>query len=116
MSIGRTRRSSQNGAEVSMVPRSLRRRTAVIFMAGGSLLDLVGCEPNACAGRFQFSAGAIQWRSGAGQGFDMAAVAIYGIKACDTMRKARNWLDEHGVVYEFHDYKTQGIDRRVLEG
>ena len=45
----------------------------------------------------------------------MAAVAIYGIKACDTMRKARSWLDGHGVGYEFHDYKTQGIDRGVLE-
>jgi arsenate reductase len=45
-----------------------------------------------------------------------AAVAIYGIKACDTMRKARTWLDEHGIGYVFHDYKTQGIDRGVLEG
>jgi arsenate reductase len=44
------------------------------------------------------------------------AVAIYGIKACDTMRKARAWLDGHGIGYVFHDYKTQGIDRGVLEG
>jgi arsenate reductase len=49
-------------------------------------------------------------------GGDAAAVAIYGIKACDTMRKARTWLDEHGIGYVFHDYKTQGIDRGVLEG
>jgi arsenate reductase len=41
---------------------------------------------------------------------------IYGIKACDTMQKARSWLGDHGVVYDFHDYKTQGIDRARLEG
>jgi arsenate reductase len=40
---------------------------------------------------------------------------IYGIKACDTMKKARTWLDEHGVQYEFHDYKVAGIDRQRLE-
>jgi arsenate reductase len=31
---------------------------------------------------------------------------IYGIKACDTMKKARDWLDGHGVAYDFHDYKA----------
>ena len=31
---------------------------------------------------------------------------IYGIKNCDTMKKARAWLDSHGVAYSFHDYKT----------
>jgi len=40
---------------------------------------------------------------------------IYGIKACDTMKKARDWLDGHGVAYGFHDYKTAGIDRSRLE-
>ena len=44
------------------------------------------------------------------------AVAIYGIKACDTMRKARSWLDGNGIRYVFHDYKAEGIDRGVLEG
>jgi Spx/MgsR family transcriptional regulator len=39
---------------------------------------------------------------------------LFGIKACDTMKKARTWLDEHGVSYEFHDYKTAGIDREHL--
>ncbi|MBU6459102.1 MAG: ArsC family reductase [Bradyrhizobium sp.] len=34
---------------------------------------------------------------------------IYGIKNCDTMKKARAWLDSHGIAYEFHDYKTAGI-------
>lgn len=40
---------------------------------------------------------------------------LCGIKACDTMKKARTWLDEHGQNYEFHDYKSAGIDRAHLE-
>jgi arsenate reductase len=43
------------------------------------------------------------------------AITIYGIKNCDTMKKARNWLDKHGVDYAFHDYKTAGIERERLE-
>ncbi|MBD8476311.1 ArsC family reductase [Pseudomonas sp. CFBP 8770] len=39
---------------------------------------------------------------------------LYGIKACDTMKKARTWLDEHQVAYAFHDYKSAGIDRECL--
>ena len=38
------------------------------------------------------------------------AVTIYGIRNCDTMKKARAWLDAHGVAYAFHDYKVDGID------
>ena len=41
---------------------------------------------------------------------------IYGIKACDTMKKARDWLDGRGVAYGFHDYKVAGVDRARLEG
>jgi Spx/MgsR family transcriptional regulator len=40
---------------------------------------------------------------------------LYGIRNCDTMKKAWTWLDEHGVAYDFHDYKKQGIDRDRLE-
>jgi arsenate reductase (glutaredoxin) len=36
-------------------------------------------------------------------------IIIYGIKNCDTMKKARAWLDGHGIAYHFHDYKTEGI-------
>ncbi len=43
-------------------------------------------------------------------------ITIYGIKNCDTMKKARAWLDKHGVDYTFHDYKTAGIERAKLEG
>ena len=42
-------------------------------------------------------------------------ITLYGIKNCDTMKKARAWLDARGVAYVFHDYKTQGIDRTRLE-
>lgn len=42
-------------------------------------------------------------------------VRLYGIKACDTMKKARTWLDSQGLRYEFHDYKSAGIDRAHLE-
>jgi len=43
------------------------------------------------------------------------SATIYGIKNCETMKKARAWLDKHGVDYAFHDYKTAGIDRDRLE-
>ena len=43
-------------------------------------------------------------------------ITIYGIKNCDTMKKARGWLDKQGVAYVFHDYKTAGIERGKLEG
>ena len=43
------------------------------------------------------------------------AVTIYGIKNCDTMKKARAWLDGHGVGYNFHDYKTAGIAKDKLK-
>lgn len=58
-------------------------------------------------------------RSGAvihGEGDVAETVTIYGIKACDTMKKARDWLDGHGVAYAFHDYKAAGIDRPTLQG
>lgn len=42
-------------------------------------------------------------------------VTIYGIKNCDTMKKARTWLDKAGVAYEFQDYKAAGIDKASLE-
>jgi Spx/MgsR family transcriptional regulator len=43
-------------------------------------------------------------------------ITIYGIKNCDTMKKARAALDKRGVKYAFHDYKTQGVDKAKLEG
>ncbi|MDH4562080.1 ArsC family reductase [Pseudomonas sp. BN411] len=43
------------------------------------------------------------------------SITLYGIKACDTMKKARTWLEEQGVAYSFHDYKASAIDRASLE-
>ena len=42
-------------------------------------------------------------------------ITLYGIKNCDTMKKARAWLAGHGVDYVFHDYKVAGIERARLE-
>ena len=42
------------------------------------------------------------------------SITLYGIKACDTMKKARTWLDEQGVSYVFHDYKVSTIDSANL--
>src|SRR3974390_3490141 len=43
------------------------------------------------------------------------SISLYGIKNCDTMKKARAWLDKHGVNYAFHDCKSIGIEREKLE-
>lgn len=44
------------------------------------------------------------------------SVILYGIRTCDTVRKARGWLDAHGVAHGFHDYKTAGVDEARLRG
>jgi arsenate reductase len=41
---------------------------------------------------------------------------MYGIPNCDTIKRAKEWLDAHGVAFGFHDYKKAGIDRAQLEG
>ncbi|CAI1180711.1 putative reductase [Serratia entomophila] len=43
-------------------------------------------------------------------------LTMYGIKNCDTIKKARRWLEEQGVAYQFHDYRTDGLDERLLRG
>jgi arsenate reductase len=42
------------------------------------------------------------------------SVTIYGIRNCDTMKKAFAWLDGHGVAYAFHDYRVDGLDAATL--
>lgn len=37
-------------------------------------------------------------------------IALYGIPNCDTVKKARTWLDANGMAYTFHDYKKEGAD------
>ena len=39
---------------------------------------------------------------------------VYGIPNCDTVKKARTWLESHGIQYEFHDYKKHGVDAALL--
>ena len=41
-------------------------------------------------------------------------ITLYGIPNCDTVKKARTWLDQHDVAFAFHDYKKAGIDREHL--
>lgn len=41
-------------------------------------------------------------------------ITLYGIKNCDTMKKARLWLDSQQIEYQFHDYKKEGIERKLL--
>ena len=41
---------------------------------------------------------------------------LYGIPNCDTIKKAKAWLDERGIAYRFHDYKKAGVERAQLEG
>ena len=43
-------------------------------------------------------------------------MTLYGIPNCGTIKKARAWLDEHGIDYRFHDYKKQGLDEAMLRG
>ena len=43
-------------------------------------------------------------------------VTIHGIRNCDTMKRARAWLEGHGINYRFHDYKTAGITPETLRG
>ena len=43
-------------------------------------------------------------------------LTLYGIPNCDTVKKARRWLDDHGVAYDFHDYRKDGLDAPQLRG
>ena len=41
---------------------------------------------------------------------------LYGIKNCDTVKKARRWLEDHSVEYQFHDFRQDGLDKKQLSG
>ena len=41
---------------------------------------------------------------------------IYGISNCDTVKKAKNWLDKHNIDYQFHDFRKQGLDKKIIDG
>lgn len=42
-------------------------------------------------------------------------ITMYGIPNCDTIKKAKKWLEAEGVEYQFHDYRKQGIDKAMVE-
>lgn len=44
----------------------------------------------------------------------MSSVTLYGIKNCDTVKKARKWLDDHSVPYTFHDFRVDGINKTLI--
>ncbi|QRG80339.1 MULTISPECIES: ArsC family reductase [Citrobacter] len=41
-------------------------------------------------------------------------VTVFGIKNCDTIKKARRWLEAHGIDYRFHDYRADGLESELL--
>ena len=43
-------------------------------------------------------------------------LTLYGIKNCDTVKKARRWLEDHGIEYQFHDFRQDGLDKKQLSG
>jgi arsenate reductase len=43
-------------------------------------------------------------------------VRVYGISNCDSVKKARKWLEQHGVQYDFHDFKKSGLEQALLLG
>lgn len=42
-------------------------------------------------------------------------ITLYGIKNCDTVKKARKWLDDHGIEYRFHDFRMDGLTKKQLQ-
>ena len=47
---------------------------------------------------------------------ETSVITVYGIKNCDTIKNARRWLEQHGIDYEFHDFRDQGLDGKALAG
>ena len=45
----------------------------------------------------------------------MSSTTLYGISNCDTIKKARNWLRDHDIDYQFHDYRKQGLEGQLLQ-
>mgnify|MGYP001038360773 CR=1 FL=1 len=49
-------------------------------------------------------------------GLARGLITLYGIKNCDTVKKARNWLAAHRVEYQFHDFRADGLEPKAVEG
>jgi arsenate reductase len=71
---------------------------------------------NATPHGFFIAANVLDQPEGKQRGDKSMTTTIYGIKTCDTMRKAFSWLDAKGVAYDFHDYRSARIDAQTLEG
>lgn len=54
--------------------------------------------------RLQPYEGVLRWHS----------MKLYGIKNCDTVKRARAWLEQHGLAYEFHDFRQDGLDETMI--
>lgn len=50
-----------------------------------------------------------------GISWSIAVITLYGIKNCDTVRKARKWLDAHAIDYDYHDFREDGLERSAVE-
>ena len=50
------------------------------------------------------------------EGMKTSLITVFGIPNCDTVKKARTWLTEHGLAYRFHDFKKQGVPTEQLAG
>jgi arsenate reductase len=50
------------------------------------------------------------------QGQKRIEMILFGIKNCDSVKKARRWLDENNVTYQFHDFRKEGLDQATIEG
>ncbi len=48
-------------------------------------------------------------------GMKKTSITVYGIRNCDTVKKARQWLDDHGQPYQFHDFKGAGVPPQLLD-
>jgi len=46
---------------------------------------------------------------------ETSSLTIFGIKNCDTVKKARRWLEENGIEARFHDYRVDGLDGELLQ-
>jgi arsenate reductase len=70
---------------------------------------------SATACRIEFASGSMQKPEAEVIKFMTTPFVLYGIPNCDTVKKARSWLDAAGLPYRFHDYKKAGIDAATLK-
>ncbi|MEH6813230.1 MAG: ArsC family reductase [Motiliproteus sp.] len=62
-----------------------------------------------------FDASLTHWQAMAAE-VNTAMIALYGISNCDTIRKAKKWLEQENIDYRFHDYRKQGLEAQQLQG